>query len=300
MLSDAALIAQSMRILPSTEFSYQADRGLDLLGIRVTLFDKAHWQSVGAEDEMNFFGLREAFESFVDAFDEGGDVERVIVKIVDHFYGGRLRGGRSQNFIGPIKALPFFQATSRCRERIMRVEREENQFVESETLKFGDCFGGERMPVAHRDDDGSIEIGRERRGQGAGLAICEFDDGRAAANGLIMFADDLGTLSRDESCERFAGESGAHEVDDFGIAEKVIEERLDRGERVRAAQLEEYDADFFARWHSQKQSGVESPHSTKAKAHRLKPVPQSLPASRCRGTPEAHRVRRASAAKAVP
>jgi len=131
----------------------------------------------------------------------------------------------------------------------MRVEREENQFVESEAVKFGDCFGRERMPVAHGDDDGGVKIGRERLGQRAGLALGEFDDGRAAADGLIMFADDLGTLSRDKFCEGFAGERGAHEVDDFGIAEKVVEEWLDGGECVRAAQLEEYDADFFARWH---------------------------------------------------
>src|SRR5579864_926596 len=125
----------------------------------------------------------------------------------------------------------------------MRVEREENQFVEREALEFGDCFGGEGMPVTHRDDDCGVEIGLERGGEGAGLAIGEFDDGRSSADGGVMFADDLGTLSRDEPGEGFPGESGTHEVDDFGIAEKVVEEGLDRSERVRASQLEEYDGD---------------------------------------------------------
>ncbi len=84
----------------------------------------------------------------------------------------------------------------------------------------------------------------------AGLTIREFDDGRTSADGGVMFADDLRTLSGDEFCERLAGESGAHEIDDFGIAEKIIEEGLDGGERVGAAQLEEDYGDFFARGHS--------------------------------------------------
>jgi hypothetical protein len=51
--------------------------------------------------------------------------------------------------------------------------------------------------------------------------------------------DSPGTPRRDESSQRLAGQPSKREVDDIGIAEEVIEERLDRLKGVRPAQLEE-------------------------------------------------------------
>ena len=59
-----------------------------------------------------------------------------------------------------------------------------------------------------------------------------------------MVADFAGSAFGNEFREHGAGDLGEREVDDVGIAEEVIEERLDGIEAIRPAKLEEDDPDF--------------------------------------------------------
>src|SRR5690348_11489526 len=64
-----------------------------------------------------------------------------------------------------------------------------------------------------------------------------------------MFADNLRAPRGDEFGQRFARQARAHEIDDFRVAEKIVEKGFDGFGAVRAAELEKHDGDFLRRRH---------------------------------------------------
>jgi hypothetical protein len=95
------------------------------------------------------------------------------------------------------------------------------------------------MPVTHGYENTRLERMAQLAFEPAGLKFRQFAEGRPAANLGIVFLDSPGTPRRNKSSQRLAGQPSKREVDDIGIAEEVIEERLDRLKGVRPAQLEE-------------------------------------------------------------
>src|SRR3989475_9563773 len=99
------------------------------------------------------------------------------------------------------------------------------------------------MPITHGDEAARVEIRREGLFQSAGLAFGKVADGRLAANGIVMFANDTRTAVGDPPREGTPRQPATEEIDDVGIAEKIVEERLDRFGRIGSAELEEDDAE---------------------------------------------------------
>src|SRR6266702_4807629 len=89
----AALVAEQVRAGPTrilfrAQLTNQTYCLLDLLWIRVALFDQAHRQAVGAEHEMNPRTVRELPQHRADALNERVNVQGMIVEIVDGVYVG--------------------------------------------------------------------------------------------------------------------------------------------------------------------------------------------------------------------
>src|SRR6266702_4629706 len=89
----AALVAEQVRAGPArilfrSQLTCQTYCLRVLICIRVTLFNQAHRQAVGAEDEMNPRTVRELPQNGADALNERVNVQGVIVETVDGVYGG--------------------------------------------------------------------------------------------------------------------------------------------------------------------------------------------------------------------
>src|SRR6266567_4052161 len=89
----AALVAEQApagpaRIFFRAQLTSQTYCLLDLFWIRVTLFNQAHRQAVGAENEMNPRAVRELPQHGAAALNERVNVQGVIVETVDGVYGG--------------------------------------------------------------------------------------------------------------------------------------------------------------------------------------------------------------------
>src|SRR6266581_1721915 len=88
----AALVAEQVRAGPArvlfrAQLTSQTYCLLDLLWIRVTLFNQAHRQAVGAEHEMNPRAVRELPQHGADALNERVNVPGGFVEIVAGVYG---------------------------------------------------------------------------------------------------------------------------------------------------------------------------------------------------------------------
>src|SRR5258708_19382462 len=81
--ADFALEAEEMRARPVEEFlraafADEAHGLLNVTGVRIAVFNQAHWQAVRAEDEMNARAVRKLSQAFANVGDERLDVERVV------------------------------------------------------------------------------------------------------------------------------------------------------------------------------------------------------------------------------
>src|SRR5580700_2645950 len=84
------------------------------------------------------------------------------------------------------QALPLVQAAARGSRRVLRIQRQQHDFIALRRLELRDGFAGKRMPVAHGYETASVqtlirELGFER----PRLALGEAPDGRASANGCV-------------------------------------------------------------------------------------------------------------------
>ena len=122
----------------------------------------------------------------------------------------------------------------------MRIQRKQNQFIASGGLQLCDCLSRKRMPITHRHKAVRIDsLAPQFMFQGARLAFSIRTDGRSASNAGIVMLHLAGTRSGNQLSEGSTTDSGEREVDNIGVAEEVIEERLDRFQRVGSAELKE-------------------------------------------------------------
>jgi hypothetical protein len=226
-------------ITRGAEFVDQANGFIDVLGVGVALLHEAHGDAVSAEDQMDERSVGKLAETFADVLNKGLNVERMVVETFD----GALRK-RVDGFA--VDAAPLLEAAESGGERIVRIEREENEFIEtSGALEASDGFFRERLPVTHRGDGDGIDVRLDGFDEAHALALRENADGRAATNHAIALRDGDAAFFGDIAGERATDEVERAEGDDVGITEEIAKEGLDIGERVGAAELEEDDADAF-------------------------------------------------------
>jgi hypothetical protein len=139
------------------------------------------------------------------------------------------------------QSSPFVEAAAGCGARILRVEREEYNFVALGGAELFNRLGGKGMPVAHGHETTCIHtIGSEFVAQRASLLFGEAPDGRSSPDRLVVMLYFLGSSGGNQPGERLAADPGEWEIDDIWIAEQVKKKRLDRSWRVGAAKLEQY------------------------------------------------------------
>jgi len=242
--ADFALVAELVNLGPvgktlSALFADETESFIDVLGIRVALFDEAHGKAVGAEKEMDARGIGKLAEAFADVGDEGFDVKRMIVEV----FNGTLR--KSVNRFA-VNAAPLFETAERGGIGIMGIERQEDKLIETAGIfKRCDSVFGKGLPVAHGSNGDRINVRLKCLDEADALAFGENGDGGATANHGVASGDGGGAFFGDVTGERSANEIGWAEGDDVWVEEEIAEEGFDGVEGIGAAKLEEDDADAF-------------------------------------------------------
>ena len=247
----AALIAERVGVVPLAALEHQAHGFLHLARIGIAAIDEGNRQAMRAENEMNAGGIGEVAEARRDAFGERLNIERMIVEFFDRVHFRGVRGGSGW----AIETRPFLHAADGGGERILRIEREEDQIVQGRGADGGDGFAREGMPIAHGYETfrvaASIASGGERALEGSSLALGEQANWGTAADRGVMIGHDARAPVRDPPGERAARQPRAGEINNVGIAKKIVEEWLDRVGRVGATQLEHHYADALAFAHAE-------------------------------------------------
>src|SRR5579862_6053788 len=133
---------------------------------------------------------------------------------------------------------PFIQAASRGSRGILGIQGQQNHLIAAGGLKLSDGLARERMPIAHGHKAARIQpLAPQLSLQRECLLLREPPDRRASANGCIVMLYFSGTRGRDKFGQSFTAETGKRKVNNIGIAEKVIKERLYRSQRIGPAQL---------------------------------------------------------------
>src|ERR1700675_297011 len=107
---------------------------------------------MGAEENLRATGSREASECFIDFLNQRVKVAFVTIEAVDSM---------DRNIAMEV-AAPLVQAAAHGRARIMRIERQEDDFVAARGLKLFHGFSRKRMPIAHGDEAAGLDSCRQQ------------------------------------------------------------------------------------------------------------------------------------------
>src|SRR3989442_9717480 len=91
-----------------------------------------------------------------------------------------------------------------------------------------------------------MKIIRDAPREGLGVQSRQISDGRLPADAGVVLPDFSSPAGREKSREHRARQPRKGKLDDVRVGKKVVEERLDRVERVRPAELEQHDANATA------------------------------------------------------
>ncbi len=241
-----ALIAQAMIVRPSSLLHHQGHGFFNLLLIGVALFDHRHRYAVRAEDQRHRSRMGKTGERIVDPLHYGCDVCRITIK--------RRHTGNRNCPLPP--ALPLVQTAARRRTRVLRIQRQQHDLVYLSILQLSDRFGGEWVPVAHRDHAARVDaVAHQACLERSGLLLSE-PANRRAANGRVMLSRFFRARLGDDLRQRTPAQARKRKVDNVGIAEEVIKEGFDCRERFRSTELEkDYPNTFRNPSHSHRSPG---------------------------------------------
>ena len=150
-----------MRIRPSAKLAHKLHRLLNLFRIRIALFDECNRKTVRAKEEMHLIWIWQFLKDAIHTLHNGGDVIGMVVEVVNDMH-------RDLRLIQPV---PFLQAASGGSERIVRIKRQEDEFVKWRALESGDSFLRVGVPVTHRDNRSRRDVRAKFRLQRLGLLL---------------------------------------------------------------------------------------------------------------------------------
>ena len=190
-----------------------------------------------AEDHVDIARVVESGHRPGNDFDQRVQIGGVLVKPFDHVNAGIPA-------VGMETARPFIQAAAGGGLGVLRIERQQHQIVGSVLLHLVDRLFGEGVPVTHRDGDARVEVvaefGLERRRLPPGV----LEDRAAAADFRVVMRHVFGTGCGDQPRQGLAGDACKWEIDDVGIAEQVVQERLDIFQAIGPTELKENHPEF--------------------------------------------------------
>src|SRR6266478_7991134 len=199
---------------------------LDLFWIRVALLDQTHWQTVRAEHQMNPRAVREMPQYRSNPLNQRLNIKRMIVEIVDGaFYWFPCRQFPLCLIGDPA---PFLQAAECRRVRIVRIKRQQDDFVK--LLRLAQHIHGlsrEWMPVTHRRDSHRVNVRRDRLYQTHSLAFGERPNRRAPPDLTVLAGDGNRPARRNELRNRATEQSKRSERNNVGVQKQIQQKRLD-------------------------------------------------------------------------
>src|SRR2546429_8073259 len=177
-----------------------------------------------------------------DSLNQRLNIEWMIVKIVD----GALRSspcGRSPVCL--IRGAPPFLQAAQCRSvRIVRIERQQDDFSQLPSLaQRVHRFRRKRMPVTHRRDCHRIDVRRNSLHQSNSLPLRERSDRRTSADFCVALSDGNRPPRRNKPGNRAPQQSEGTERDNVGVQKQIQQKRLDGLQRIRPAALKQYNPD---------------------------------------------------------
>ena len=98
------------------------------------------------------------------------------------------------------------------------------------------------MPITHGDHDARVQVFPKLALERRGLPLGEFAQGRFPSNASVVLADFVGPARRDQPRQGRASDARHRKINDVGVGEKIVKERLDGLERVGPAQLKQHHA----------------------------------------------------------
>ena len=144
-------------------------------------------------------------------------------------------------------AAPLVQTAARGGLGKLRVKRQKDQLAKAASLDLFYRLRGERMPVAHGDEDARVEAVRfaEVTLERAGLQFGQFANRRLTANRRVVLLDVPRATARNQPRQRGPRQAREREVNNVGVGKQVVKKRLDGLERIRPAQLKDDDGYRF-------------------------------------------------------
>ena len=227
--ADAALVAHHPVHIGDAE---RADHGprrlLHMLGIGIALVHHPLRQAMGGKQDARRPLFRRLLKAGAHQIGDGRNHPRLVRIAADGFGGHRPAGGQ---------LAPFPHARSAGGGGKLRIKRQQDHPLGPPRLGRRQRFRGEGMPVAHGDEH-AIALA-QRRFQRLGLLVGFLDQRRFAAQLGIDLARHRPALLRDEPGQHVADQP--RRADDGRIVEQVEQKRLDRVQRIGAAQVEQDD-----------------------------------------------------------
>ena len=174
-----------------------------------------------AENQMNAGAVRKLPQHRANPLHQRLNVQRVIVEMVDGAF-------RRPAVRLSIHAPPLFQAAQRRGVGIVRIQRQQHNFIERPCLAQPlHRFACQRMPVAHRGHRYRVDVRRHRLHQGLALPFRQCSNRRASADLRVLLCHRNRPSRRNQFCNRPPQQSQRPQGNDVWVEEKVQQERLD-------------------------------------------------------------------------
>ena len=148
-----------------------------------------------------------------------------------------------------VLLVPFLEAAAGSGKRIVRIERQHHEFVEWLAFERSNRFRRIGVPITHGDDSARGNMGTQSLFERFSLLLRETANRRAAANFGIVLAHYLRALRGNQLCQSVARKKSAGEINNVGIAKKIVEEGFDCSQSIGASQLKKDDRDSLLAAH---------------------------------------------------
>src|SRR5262245_25159061 len=222
----------------------QSNSLFNVLEIRVAVFDITLRDAVSAEEQVNTTRVRvgEFFGLSGDLSGERLDVSLVRVPLPDVMSAHALEAVALFH-----QRLEIFEARPGRRNGELRIERQQDQFINAVAGDLINRLLGARTPVTHPDiNTGLGAAPGEFFAQGGGLLFGDAPQRRSAADLLVIARGLFVTSRRDQPRQRLLHRAN-RQPHNLRVGEEVEEERAHVGQRFRPAQVEEENTNLHMR-----------------------------------------------------
>ncbi len=210
-----------------------------VLQVGIAAVDELLRQGVGAEENLHVMAhqLVVVVEPLAHPVGQGVEVAGPVVPLLDDPV--------AQVGMNPLGgAAEILDAAAGGGAGVMRVHRHDDRLLDPFGGQLAQHLLGPRLPVAHHHV--RPPLFSEALGDSRGLALRPFEQGRLAADLLVVAAHLPRAEKSDHTRERLLQQTAERQLDQVAIGEEVVEKGPDGLERVGTAHVEQDESFGFA------------------------------------------------------